>query len=255
MAQRPPTTVDFGFRAVKPGEKAGLVRAVFDRVAPRYDLMNDLMSLGVHRLWKRIFVTDLRPSPRDTLLDLAGGTGDISLGWLQTRRRPGAFDRHQQRDAFGRPRSCPGAWLRRRHQPGGRGCREIAVPGSLRRSRFHRLRSAQLHRQARRSLRGSAGAQAWRSIHVPGVFPGQRCRPGRDLRRLVVPGAATPGPQGGAETRPATGTWSRVSAPSPISRLWPTMMKEAGLARVNVRNLSGGHRRDPFRLAAVTGAE
>jgi demethylmenaquinone methyltransferase / 2-methoxy-6-polyprenyl-1,4-benzoquinol methylase len=82
-ASGPPTTVDFGFRAVKPGEKAGLVRAVFDRVAPRYDLMNDLMSLGVHRLWKRIFVTDLRPSPRDTLLDLAGGTGDISLGWLQ----------------------------------------------------------------------------------------------------------------------------------------------------------------------------
>ena len=60
-----------------------MVRAVFDRVAPRYDLMNDLMSLGVHRLWKQIFVTDLRPSPRDTLLDLAGGTGDISLGWLR----------------------------------------------------------------------------------------------------------------------------------------------------------------------------
>jgi demethylmenaquinone methyltransferase/2-methoxy-6-polyprenyl-1,4-benzoquinol methylase len=79
----PATTVDFGFRSVKPDEKAGLVRAVFDRVAPRYDLMNDLMSLGVHRLWKRIFITDLRPSPRDTLLDLAGGTGDISLGWLQ----------------------------------------------------------------------------------------------------------------------------------------------------------------------------
>jgi demethylmenaquinone methyltransferase/2-methoxy-6-polyprenyl-1,4-benzoquinol methylase len=82
-ASGPATTVDFGFRSVKPDEKAGLVRGVFDRVAPRYDLMNDLMSLGVHRLWKRIFVTDLRPSPRDTLLDLAGGTGDISLGWLQ----------------------------------------------------------------------------------------------------------------------------------------------------------------------------
>ena len=82
-ASGPATTVDFGFRSVKSDEKAGLVRAVFDRVAPRYDLMNDLMSLGVHRLWKRIFITDLRPSPRDTLLDLAGGTGDISLGWLQ----------------------------------------------------------------------------------------------------------------------------------------------------------------------------
>jgi len=75
-------TADFGFRRVARAEKAGMVRAVFDSVAPRYDLMNDLMSLGVHRVWKRIFVTVLDPRPRDTLLDLAGGTGDISFGWL-----------------------------------------------------------------------------------------------------------------------------------------------------------------------------
>ncbi len=75
-------TADFGFRRVARGEKAGMVRAVFESVAPRYDLMNDLMSLGVHRLWKRIFITTLNPRPRDTLLDLAGGTGDISFGWL-----------------------------------------------------------------------------------------------------------------------------------------------------------------------------
>jgi demethylmenaquinone methyltransferase/2-methoxy-6-polyprenyl-1,4-benzoquinol methylase len=60
-----------------------MVRAVFDSVAPRYDLMNDLMSLGVHRAWKHIFVTALDPRPRHTLLDLAGGTGDISFGWLR----------------------------------------------------------------------------------------------------------------------------------------------------------------------------
>ena len=75
-------TADFGFRRVPRLEKAGLVRAVFDSVAPRYDLMNDLMSLGVHRIWKRIFVTALNPRPRDTLLDLAGGSGDITFGWL-----------------------------------------------------------------------------------------------------------------------------------------------------------------------------
>ncbi|HUN39760.1 MAG TPA: class I SAM-dependent methyltransferase [Acetobacteraceae bacterium] len=73
---------DFGFRRVKRGEKAGLVRGVFDSVATRYDLMNDLMSLGVHRIWKRVFLTALDPRPRDTLLDLAGGSGDISFGWL-----------------------------------------------------------------------------------------------------------------------------------------------------------------------------
>jgi demethylmenaquinone methyltransferase/2-methoxy-6-polyprenyl-1,4-benzoquinol methylase len=76
-----PGQVDFGYRQVGRGEKAGMVRAVFDSVAPRYDLMNDLMSLGVHRAWKRIFVGALDPRPRHTLLDLAGGTGDISFGW------------------------------------------------------------------------------------------------------------------------------------------------------------------------------
>jgi demethylmenaquinone methyltransferase/2-methoxy-6-polyprenyl-1,4-benzoquinol methylase len=81
-------TADFGFRRVRRAEKAGLVRAVFDSVAPRYDLMNDLMSLGVHRVWKRIFITALDPRPRDTLLDLAGGTGDISFGWLAARGGP-----------------------------------------------------------------------------------------------------------------------------------------------------------------------
>src|SRR3984885_15979799 len=78
-----PEQVDFGYRQVGRGEKRGMVRAVFDSVAPRYDLMNDLMSLGVHRAWKHVFVTALDPRPRHTLLDLAGGTGDISFGWLR----------------------------------------------------------------------------------------------------------------------------------------------------------------------------
>src|ERR1700677_1708293 len=78
-----PGQVDSGYRQVGRGEKAGLVRAVFDSVAPRYDLMNDLMSLGIHRVWKQIFISDLQPRPHHTLLDLAGGTGDISFGWLK----------------------------------------------------------------------------------------------------------------------------------------------------------------------------
>jgi demethylmenaquinone methyltransferase/2-methoxy-6-polyprenyl-1,4-benzoquinol methylase len=78
-----PEQVDFGYRKVARGEKAGMVRAVFDSVAQNYDLMNDLMSLGAHRAWKHVFVTALDPRPRHTLLDLAGGTGDISFGWLR----------------------------------------------------------------------------------------------------------------------------------------------------------------------------
>jgi demethylmenaquinone methyltransferase / 2-methoxy-6-polyprenyl-1,4-benzoquinol methylase len=78
-----PETTDFGFRRVPRPAKRGMVRAVFDSVAPRYDLMNDLMSLGIHRAWKRVLVTALDPAPRRTLLDLAAGTGDVGLAWLE----------------------------------------------------------------------------------------------------------------------------------------------------------------------------
>ena len=81
MSDSHPPTTDFGFQTVEVAAKKPLVRAVFDSVASRYDLMNDLMSLGVHRVWKRIFLTALRPRPADRLLDIAGGTGDISFGW------------------------------------------------------------------------------------------------------------------------------------------------------------------------------
>jgi demethylmenaquinone methyltransferase / 2-methoxy-6-polyprenyl-1,4-benzoquinol methylase len=69
---------DFGFQSVPRGQKAQRVRGVFDSVAGRYDLMNDLMSAGVHRLWKRfaLQLTHLRPGQR--ALDVAGGTGDLS---------------------------------------------------------------------------------------------------------------------------------------------------------------------------------
>jgi demethylmenaquinone methyltransferase/2-methoxy-6-polyprenyl-1,4-benzoquinol methylase len=76
-------TVDFGFRRVREDEKASLVRGVFDSVAPRYDLMNDLMSLGVHRLWKGLLIDRLAPRPGMRLIDVGGGTGDIALRFLE----------------------------------------------------------------------------------------------------------------------------------------------------------------------------
>ena len=69
----------FGFRRVKPGEKTGLVREVFASVAGRYDLMNDLMSGGLHRLWKDRLVRQMNPKPGGVILDVAGGTGDVAL--------------------------------------------------------------------------------------------------------------------------------------------------------------------------------
>ena len=71
-------TASFGFRDVDAGEKAALVRNIFDTVARRYDLMNDLMSGGVHRLWKSALIDQLKPRAGMRLLDVAGGTGDIA---------------------------------------------------------------------------------------------------------------------------------------------------------------------------------
>jgi demethylmenaquinone methyltransferase/2-methoxy-6-polyprenyl-1,4-benzoquinol methylase len=71
-------TTHFGFREVPAGEKAKLVRAVFDSVAGKYDVMNDLMSLGIHRIWKRIAIQLSHVRYGEQVLDLAGGTGDMT---------------------------------------------------------------------------------------------------------------------------------------------------------------------------------
>jgi demethylmenaquinone methyltransferase / 2-methoxy-6-polyprenyl-1,4-benzoquinol methylase len=72
-------TVSFGYREVPREEKAGLVGAVFSGVASRYDLMNDAMSGGMHRLWKDRFVRRIKPRANEAILDMAGGTGDIAF--------------------------------------------------------------------------------------------------------------------------------------------------------------------------------
>jgi demethylmenaquinone methyltransferase / 2-methoxy-6-polyprenyl-1,4-benzoquinol methylase len=71
--------VSYGFQSVDPAEKTRRVRSVFERVARRYDIMNDFMSGGMHRLWKDRFVDKVRPRAGEQILDLAGGTGDIAF--------------------------------------------------------------------------------------------------------------------------------------------------------------------------------
>lgn len=78
----------FGYQTVGMDDKAGLVRGVFDSVAKRYDLMNDLMSGGMHRLWKASLIDSLSPRPGMHLLDVAGGTGDIALRFLDALPDP-----------------------------------------------------------------------------------------------------------------------------------------------------------------------
>jgi len=72
-------TVSFGYRDVAPEEKTKLVGTVFSSVAKNYDIMNDAMSGGMHRLWKDQFVRRVKPQPGEAILDMAGGTGDIAF--------------------------------------------------------------------------------------------------------------------------------------------------------------------------------
>ena len=75
--------IDFGFQSVPRAEKESRVKQVFNSVAKNYDVMNDVMSMGVHRLWKDALMDWLAPRPHHILMDLAGGTGDVALRFLK----------------------------------------------------------------------------------------------------------------------------------------------------------------------------
>ena len=82
MADDSGKTTHFGYQTVPEGEKAGRVRGVFNSVASKYDVMNDVMSMGIHRVWKDAMMDWLAPRPGQRLLDVAGGTGDIAFRFL-----------------------------------------------------------------------------------------------------------------------------------------------------------------------------
>lgn len=88
MRQSSNKTTHFGFKDVNEDQKAGMVHEVFTNVASKYDVMNDVMSMGIHRVWKDAMMDWLAPRPHQRLLDVAGGTGDVSFRFL--KRAPGA---------------------------------------------------------------------------------------------------------------------------------------------------------------------
>ncbi|MBC7147338.1 MAG: bifunctional demethylmenaquinone methyltransferase/2-methoxy-6-polyprenyl-1,4-benzoquinol methylase UbiE [Thioclava marina] len=83
MSAEQSKTTHFGFQTVDEDAKAGMVHGVFSRVASKYDIMNDLMSVGIHRVWKDAMMDWLAPRPGQKLLDVAGGTGDVSFRFLK----------------------------------------------------------------------------------------------------------------------------------------------------------------------------
>ena len=87
--------VSFGYETIDAAEKAGRVGAVFSSVASRYDVMNDAMSAGLHRLWKDQFVRRVKPRPGEQILDMAGGTGDIAFRLAKAGARVTVSDINQ----------------------------------------------------------------------------------------------------------------------------------------------------------------
>jgi len=90
-ASSDPETTHFGFKTIPKSQKVSMVGSVFTNVADKYDVMNDAMSLGIHRLWKDEFVSILKPTPGSTILDVAGGTGDIAFRMFDSIRTSPLF--------------------------------------------------------------------------------------------------------------------------------------------------------------------
>ena len=99
------SSTHFGFKTVDEQEKAKHVRGVFDSVASKYDIMNDLMSAGLHRVWKAYTLQVANLKEGDQVLDIAGGTGDLSLAFSKKGRsnRSSVSHRHQRSHAKNRP--------------------------------------------------------------------------------------------------------------------------------------------------------
>ncbi len=94
----------FGYSEVTPEERQARIRAVFAAVAPRYDRMNDLMSMGIHRLWKNRLVREIAPRPGEFLVDLAGGTGDVAARLVLSGATAVVIDPSEEMMAIGRDR-------------------------------------------------------------------------------------------------------------------------------------------------------
>ena len=104
----------FGYKDVDVSEKTSMVRDVFESVAPSYDLMNDLMSGGIHRLWKNTLIKRLKPHSNMELLDVGGGTGDIAFGFLKAGGKKVVItDINEKMLTFGRDRALDNAIIGR----------------------------------------------------------------------------------------------------------------------------------------------
>ncbi len=234
-------TADFGFESIAKEDKAGRVRQVFDRVAGDYDLMNDLMSGGLHRLWKDAFVTWLRPRNRMTIVDLAGGTGDIARRIL---RRGGngvqvtVCDINREMLQVGRAR------FDRRRQPGD--LRWLCADGEALPLESQSVDAVTVAFGIRNMTdKAAALGEAWRVLKPGGRFI---CL---EFSRLALPGLSGLYDRYSFSVVPRLGRLVARDEEAyrylvesirtfPDQDRFKAMIEAAGLAKVQYRNLSGG---------------
>ena len=188
-------TTHFGERTVPLEDKQGLVNEVFHGVADRYDLMNDLMSGGVHRLWKDAMVARLAPPKTGTLpyrvLDMAGGTGDIaerivnaSVGYAEVT----VSDINSDMLRVGEERAKILA-LRRTGDIRRGQCRRAAVRGRELRRLYDRLRHPQCAADRQGAERSASRAEARRAVPLPRILARSTCRGSTAIyKRMVATG-------------------------------------------------------------------
>lgn len=231
----------FGYDEVDPEAKAARVRAVFDRVAGRYDLMNDLMSGGVHRLWKEALLDWLAPRPGMHLLDVAGGTGDVALRFLNRldgRGRVTLVDVNPAMLGVGRDRALDAGWLAEIEWVAGDAMR-LPFPDR----RFDAFTIAFGIRNVTRIDR--ALAEARRVLRPGGRF---LCL---EFSRVVVPALERLYDAYSFTVVPRLGRWVAGDEASyrylvesirrfPDQEAFAALMTDAGFGQVRWRNLSGG---------------
>jgi demethylmenaquinone methyltransferase/2-methoxy-6-polyprenyl-1,4-benzoquinol methylase len=239
MSDKPADTIDFGFKSVPRAEKRLRVREVFDSVAPKYDLMNDLMSLGIHRVWKRVFLNALTPTRRRDLLDMAGGTGDITFGWLGMGGGPAILsDINPSMLSVGRDRAMANGFAGditvltadAEHLPLPNGCVDtVTMAFGLRNCTDKDAVLAEVRRVLKPG--GRFACLEFSRVQVAALRPIYDAWSFQVLPRL---GRAV---AGDAESYQYLAESIRMF---PDQETLAGMMRKAGLSRVSVRNLSGG---------------
>ena len=233
---------DFGFEKVPWAEKADRVRAVFSSVAGKYDVMNDLMSFGVHRLWKQFTLSLTGLTAGQSALDVAGGTGDLTRGLARQVGKTGRVvlsDINRSMLETGRDRLLDLGYAgnvessgRRRGTP--------ALRRWLLRLRDHWIRTAQRHRQDGGARLHVPGTQARRPAPGAGVLEARRTGAEAAVRRLFIQLAAAAWGAWWPRTPRATAISPNPSACTRTRRPCSAMLRAPGFRETRYHNLTGG---------------